>query len=218
MVESLKLYAIIKIYYTKGGVKVKKFFKEFKEFISKGNVFDMAVGLIIATAFNKIVSSLVNDILMPLITWATGAASLADLSIVLRETVAEDGTVTQLTWNYGNFLQIVLDFLIIAMSVFIMVKIVNASRKRLEQLDKLVTEELGADKKAERKKVKSLAKEQKRPYKEVWAEFEAEKQKQLEEKAKLEAEEKARKEAEEKLNNPTEQELLKQILETLKKE
>ena len=197
---------------------MKKFFKEFKEFISKGNVFDMAVGLIIATAFNKIVSSLVNDILMPLITWATGAASLADLSIVLRETVAEDGTVTQLTWNYGNFLQIVLDFLIIAMSVFIMVKIVNASRKRLEQLDKLVTEELGADKKAERKKVKSLAKEQKRPYKEVWAEFEAEKKKQLEEKAKFEAEEKARKEAEEKLNNPTEQELLKQILETLKKE
>ena len=99
-----------------------------------------------------------------------------------------------------------------------MVKIVNASRKRLEQLDKLVTEELGADRKAERKKVKSLAKEQKRPYKEVWAEFEAEKKKQLEEKAKLEAEEKARKEAEEKLNNPTEQELLKQILETLKKE
>lgn len=218
MVESLKFYAIIKAYYTNGGVKVKKFFKEFKEFISKGNVFDMAVGLIIATAFNKIVSSLVNDILMPLITWSTGAATLADLSIVLRETVAEDGTVTQLTWNYGNFLQIVLDFLIIAMSVFIMVKIVNASRKRLEQLDKLVTEELGADKKAERKKVKSLAKEQKRPYKEVWAEFEAEKKKQLEEKAKLEAEEKARKEAEEKLNNPTEQELLKQILETLKKE
>ncbi len=195
---------------------MKKFFKEFKEFISKGNVFDMAVGLIIATAFNKIVSSLVNDILMPLITWATGAASLADLSIVLRETIAEDGTVTQLTWNYGNFLQIVLDFLIIAMSVFIMVKLVNASRKRLEQLDKLVSAELGADKKAERKKVKKLAKEQGRPYKAVWEEYEAEKKKKQEETARLEAEEKARKEAEEKLNNPTEQELLKQILETLK--
>ena len=195
---------------------MRKFFKEFKAFISKGNVFDMAVGLIIATAFNKIVSSLVNDILMPLITWATGAASLADLSVVLRETVEADGTITQLTWNYGNFLQVVLDFLIIAMSVFVMVKLVNASRKRLEQLDKLVSEELGSDKKADRKAVKKLAKEQKRPYKEVWAEFEVERKRELEEKARLEAEEKARKEAEEKLNNPTEQELLKQILQTLK--
>lgn len=195
---------------------MKKFFKEFKEFISKGNVFDMAVGLIIATAFNKIVSSLVNDILMPLVTWATGAASLADLSIVLKETVNADGTITKLTWKYGNFLQTVIDFLIIAMSIFIMVKLVNASRKKLQDLDKLVAEELKSDKKADRKKVKKLAKEQGRPYKEVWAEFEAEKKRQLEEKAKLEAEEKARKEAEEKLNNPTEQELLKQILETLK--
>ena len=195
---------------------MKKFFKEFKEFISKGNVFDMAVGLIIATAFNKIVSSLVNDILMPLVTWATGAASLADLSIVLKETVNADGTITKLTWKYGNFLQTVIDFLIIAMSIFIMVKLVNASRKKLQDLDKLVSEELKSDKKADRKKVKKLAKEQGRPYKEVWEEFEAEKKRQLEEKAKLEAEEKARKEAEEKLNNPTEQELLKQILETLK--
>ena len=195
---------------------MRKFFKEFKAFISKGNVFDMAVGLIIATAFNKIVSSLVNDILMPLITWATGAASLADLSVVLKETVKADGTVTLLTWKYGNFLQTVIDFLIIAMSVFIMVKVVNASRKKLEQLDKLVADELDSNKKADKKKVRKLAKEQKRSYKEVWAEFEAEKKRQLEEKAKLEAEEKAKLEAEEKLKNPTEQELLKQILETLR--
>jgi len=100
---------------------MKKFFKEFKAFISKGNVFDMAVGLIIATAFNKIVSSMVNDIIMPLVTWATGAKNLADLSIVLRETVEADGTITKLTWQYGNFLQAVIDFLIIAFSVFVMV-------------------------------------------------------------------------------------------------
>ena len=68
---------------------MRKFFQEFKAFISKGNVFDMAVGLIIATAFNKIVSSLVNDIIMPLVTYSTGAASLEDLSIVLR--VGADG-------------------------------------------------------------------------------------------------------------------------------
>ena len=195
---------------------MRKFFKEFKEFISKGNVFDMAVGLIIATAFNKIVSSLVNDILMPLVTWATGAASLADLSVVLKETVKPDGTVTLLTWKYGNFLQTVIDFLIIAMSVFIMVKLVNSSRKKLQDLEKLVSTELKADRKADKKRVKKLAKEQNRSFKEVWKEYEEEKARQLEEKAKLEAEEKARKEAEEKLNNPTEQELLKQILETIK--
>lgn len=195
---------------------MKKFFKEFKAFISKGNVFDMAVGLIIATAFNKIVSSLVNDILMPLITWATGAASLADLSVVLKETVKPDGTITTLTWKYGNFLQTVLDFLIIALSVFIMVKVVNSSTKKFKELEQLVASELKAERKQDKKLVKKLAKEQKRPYKEVWADFEAERKKQLEEKAKLEAEEKARLEAEEKLKNPTEQELLKQILETLK--
>ncbi|MBP3631039.1 MAG: large conductance mechanosensitive channel protein MscL [Clostridia bacterium] len=197
-------------------MQMKKFFKEFKAFISKGNVFDMAVGLIIATAFNKIVSSLVNDILMPVITWATGASSLAELSVVLRETVDADGTVTQLTWKYGNFLQTVLDFLIIAISVFIMVKIVNSSTAKFKELEKLVASELKAERKDDRKLVKKLAKEQKRPYKEVWVEFEEERKRQLEEKAKLEAEEKAKIEAEEKLKNPTEQELLKQILETLK--
>ena len=195
---------------------MKKFFKEFKAFISKGNVFDMAVGLIIATAFNKIVSSLVNDILMPVITWATGASSLAELSVVLRETVDADGTVTQLTWKYGNFLQTVIDFLIIAISVFIMVKIVNSSTAKFKELEQLVASELKAERKDDRKLVKKLAKEQKRPYKEVWVEFEEERKRQLEEKAKLEAEEKAKIEAEEKLKNPTEQELLKQILETLK--
>ena len=92
---------------------MKKFFKEFKAFISKGNVFDMAVGLIIATAFNKIVSSMVNDIIMPLVTWGTGAASLADLSVTLRTTVDPvTEEVVKLTWNYGSFLQTVIDFLI----------------------------------------------------------------------------------------------------------
>ena len=76
---------------------MKKFFREFKAFISRGNVFDMAVGLIIATAFNKIVSSLVNDIIMPLVTFATGAASLADLSLPLRWDA--EGNVT-LSWAY----------------------------------------------------------------------------------------------------------------------
>ena len=112
---------------------MKKFFKEFKAFISKGNVFDLAVGMIIATAFNKIVSSLVNDIIMPLVTYATGASDLSELSIVLRTTVDATGKVVELRWKYGNFLQTVIDFLIIAFSVFLMVKLVTSSRKKFKE-------------------------------------------------------------------------------------
>ncbi|MBO4936926.1 MAG: large conductance mechanosensitive channel protein MscL [Clostridia bacterium] len=187
---------------------MKKFFKEFKAFISRGNVFDLAVGMIIATAFNKIVSSLVNDLIMPLITWATGAASLADLSVVLR--VAEDGT--KLTWKYGNFIQTIIDFLIIAFSVFVMVKIVTASRKKLEEMGDNIIKQSSKEYRAERKLIKAKAKQEKRKFKLVWAEYLEEKKKNEEAKAKAEAEEKARIEAEHKKNNPTQEELLKQIV------
>ena len=187
---------------------MRKFFKEFKAFISKGNVFDIAVGMIIATAFNKIVSSLVNDIIMPLITYATGSASLADLSIVLRR--ASDGTAT-LAWNYGNFIQTIIDFLIIAFSVFIMVKIVTSSRKKFKEINELIIMQTKKEVKQERKQYKRIAKEQNRPFKVVWQEHLDEKQKLADEKAKLEQEEKARLEQEEKIKNPSEQQLLKEI-------
>lgn len=191
---------------------MKKFFAEFKEFISRGNVFDMAVGLIIATAFNKIVSSMVNDLLMPLITWATGAASLADLSIVLR--VAEDGT--KLTWNYGNFLQTVIDFFIIALSVFLMVKLVNTSRKRLEGLSKEFQDMYFGLTPIERRNLRKKAKQEKKPFKQVLVEYHSEKLAKLSaDKAKAEQEEKERAEAE-RLLNPTETDLLKEIRDLLK--
>ena len=197
---------------------MKKFFKEFKEFISKGNVFDMAVGLIIATAFNKIVSSMVNDILMPLITWATGAASLADLSIPLRWEMVDGVKVVTLSWAYGNFIQTVIDFFIIALSVFVMVKIVNASRKKLKEMEDVIVQQSKKEVKAERKALKLKAKQENRPFKEVLKEHEEQKAKeQAELKAKLEAE-KAAKEAEERLNNPTEQDLLKEIRDLLKQQ
>ena len=101
-----------------------KFWKEFKAFISKGNIIDLAVAVVIGTAFNKIVSSLVNDIIMPLITWALGANSLADLSIVLQ---TDELGVATLTWNYGSFIQAIIDFLIIALSIFVVLKIVMKS-------------------------------------------------------------------------------------------
>ena len=194
---------------------MRKFFKEFKEFISKGNVFDMAVGLIIATAFNKIVSSMVNDILMPLITWATGAASLADLSIPLRWEMVDGVKVVTLSWAYGNFLQTVIDFFIIALSVFIMVKVVNASRKKLKEMEGMIVEQSKKEVRAERKALKLKAKQENRPFKEVLKENEELKAKQQAElKAKLEKE-KAEKEAEERKNNPTEQDLLKEICDLL---
>lgn len=191
---------------------MKKFFKEFKTFISRGNIFDMAVGLIIATAFNKIVTSLVNDIIMPLITWATGAASLNDLSIVLR--VAEDGTA--LTWNYGNFLQTIIDFLIVAFSVFVMIKIVMNSQKKLKALAEDFVELNKKEIRAEKRQIREQAKRENKKFKELW-------QAHLEEKTRLEVEKKQLQEAEkakqaeiDRLNNPTEQDLLKEIRDLLK--
>lgn len=194
---------------------MKKFFKEFKAFITRGNIFDMAVGLIIATAFNKIVSSLVNDIIMPLITWGTGAASLADLSVVLRRDA--EGVAT-LTWAYGNFIQTIIDFLIIAFSIFVMVKILTASQKKFKEMESYVINQSKKEVKAERKMLKAKAKEENRPYKEVKAEYEAEKAKILEEKAQREAEEKTRQEEEDKKNNPTQEELLKEIRDLLREQ
>lgn len=191
---------------------MKKFFKEFKTFISRGNIFDMAVGLIIATAFNKIVTSLVNDIIMPLITWATGAASLNDLSVVLR--VAEDGTA--LTWNYGNFLQTIIDFLIVAFSVFVMIKIVMNSQKKLKALAEDFVELNKKEIRAEKRQIREQAKRENKKFKELW-------QAHLEEKTRLDAEKKQLQEAEkakqaeiDRLNNPTEQDLLKEIRDLLK--
>ena len=195
---------------------MRKFFGEFKKFITRGNVFDMAVGLIIATAFNKIVSSMVNDMLMPLITYATGAASLADLSVPLRWEWVDGVKNVTLSWNYGNFIQTIIDFLIIAFSVFIMVKIVNTSRERFKEMAEDLEQITSKEFKEERKAVRQQAKQQKRKFKLVWKEHIEEKERLKKEKAELEAKEKAEKEAIERRNNPTEQELLKEIRDLLK--
>ena len=195
---------------------MRKFFKEFKAFISKGNVFDLAVGMIIATAFNKIVSSLVNDIIMPLITYLTGASSLEQVSIVLRESYDKTGKLVQLTWNYGKFLQTVIDFLIIALSVFVMVKVVTSSRKKFKELGELVAEESNKDVRKEKKAAMKIARQEKRKYKEVYKEMQDAKKAKLEaELAAKKAEEEAKK-LEERKNNPTAEDLLKEIRDLLK--
>lgn len=104
--------------------------KEFQEFAVKGNMVDMAVGIIIGGAFGKIVNSLVNDVIMPPIGLILGKVDFKDLAWTLH--AAEDGTPA-VTLNYGMFIQNVVDFLIVAFSVFIMVKAVNALRRSYEK-------------------------------------------------------------------------------------
>ena len=105
---------------------MKKIINEFKEFISKGNVLDLAVGVIIGTAFSKIVTSLVNDILMPFLGVITGGVDFSSLSIKIK-----DATIA-----YGAFIQNIIDFLLMAICVFAIVKIVNHVKSNLEKLDK----------------------------------------------------------------------------------
>lgn len=112
------------------------FFKEFKEFALKGNVMDMAVGVIIGGAFGKIVSSLVNDILMPPIGAYLGNADFSQLHVVLKEGVEATETtpaVAAVTWNYGSFIQSCVDFAILALCIFLMVKAMNRMMKKKEE-------------------------------------------------------------------------------------
>ena len=119
---------------------MKKFFNDFKAFIMKGNIIDMAVGVVIGGAFGKIVTSLVNDIITPLISILTGKVSLTELKWVITEASA-DGTTPELALTYGVFLQNVLDFIIIALSIFIVLRIMTTAHKKFEELTKKKEEE-----------------------------------------------------------------------------
>ena len=109
------------------------FIQDFKAFAMKGNVIDMAVGVIIGGAFGKIVSSIVADVIMPPIGLLVGGVNFTDLKLVLKPAVMEDGKelAAAVTLNYGNFLQVTFDFLIIAFSVFLFVRLLSKlSRKK----------------------------------------------------------------------------------------
>ena len=110
------------------------FIKEFKEFAMKGNVMDMAVGVIIGGAFGKIVTSLVSDVLMPLISVATGGISFTDLFVNLSDdvkykTLAEAQEAGASVFAYGQFIQNIIDFIIIALCIFLMIKAMNKLKK-----------------------------------------------------------------------------------------
>lgn len=116
--------------------KGKKFLTEFKEFALKGNVLDLAIAVIIGGAFNKIVSSLVQDIIMPLFGVIIGGSKFTDLSFVLKKGV--DGK--DITLNYGMFIQNVVDFLIIALSIFIFIKIISNLNKKNKEIKEDIKE------------------------------------------------------------------------------
>ena len=122
------------------GKKGKKYITEFKEFALKGNVLDLAVGVIIGGAFNKIVSSLVNDIIMPPIAAITGGVDFKDLVYVLKPAVSKE--VGPVTLNYGAFIQNVVDFIIIALSIFVFIKVISKiNRKKEEVVEEPIVEE-----------------------------------------------------------------------------
>ncbi len=102
---------------------------EFKEFAMKGNVVDMAVGVVIGGAFGKIVSSLVKDVIMPPIGLLLGGVDFSDLAVVLKEGTEE---IEAVTLNYGVFIQNVIDFIIIAFAIFMVVKAMNSAKKKEE--------------------------------------------------------------------------------------
>lgn len=108
--------------------------EEFKKFAMRGNVVDMAVGIIIGGAFGKIVSSFVADVIMPVIGLLVGGVNFTDLKFVLKEaqTVGET-VVPEVSINYGTFLQTTFDFLIIAFAIFMMIKAMNALNKKKEE-------------------------------------------------------------------------------------
>ncbi len=107
----------------------KGIIQEFKEFITRGNVIDLAVGVIIGTAFTAIVNSLVKDLIMPLVGWVCGGVAFTELKYVI--TPAE-GEIPEAAIYYGNFIQNIVNFLIIAIVVFTMVKLINKMHKKKE--------------------------------------------------------------------------------------
>ena len=117
--------------------KDKGFIAEFKQFIARGNVMDMAVGVIIGGAFGKISTSLVNDVIMPAVSMLTGGVDFSNWKIVLKQAVAgADGVIdasTEVAIRYGSFLATIIDFLIIAFAVFCLIKFLNSLHRKKEE-------------------------------------------------------------------------------------
>lgn len=127
--------------------KGKGFFAEFKQFAMRGNVIDLAVGMIIGSAFSKITNSLVNDVIMPAVSMLLGGINFSDWKWVLKEAVIENGEeiAAAVSVNYGTLLSTVIDFIILAFAIFCMVKAINTMRDKAESLRKKEETEAAAE-------------------------------------------------------------------------
>ncbi len=127
---------------------MSKFIKEFKSFAVKGNAVDMAVGVIIGGAFGKIVSSIVNDLIMPPIGWIIGGVSFSDLKVTLPSLDIGMEKLAPATINYGNFIQTMFDFIIISFCVFLLLRGINrlAKKKEVQEADKKPAEPTNEEK------------------------------------------------------------------------
>jgi large conductance mechanosensitive channel len=194
-------------------MRLKKFFIDFKAFISKGNVVDLAVAVVIGGAFSKIVTSLVNDIIMPLIGAAVGRVNFADLKWVIKQADEANG-VKEVALTYGNFIQALVDFLIISFFIFLVLRILINSQNSVKKLNEQFNSELSK---------RYLTKDDKKLLKEKGYNLKDKKaclvaiQQIREDEAKKEAERKAQEE----LAKPkveTQEDILKDIRELLKEE
>lgn len=123
---------------------MKKFLTEFKEFISKGNVIDMAVAVVIGGGFSKIVTSLVNDVIMPLIGMLSGGISVSEWKYVITPAVLDEAgaeIAPEVAFMYGNFLQTVIDFLIISFCIFVVLKIFLGVQSKFKKKEEEIVEE-----------------------------------------------------------------------------
>lgn len=143
---------------------MKKFFQEFKEFAMKGNILDMAVGVVVGGAFKEIVTALVDNIINPLIGAITGQGKLSDLKYVISE-------APEIAVTYGVFLQAIIDFLIIAFSIFVAIKVMMNAEKKIEELlrkkkaEEVAVEEAAAPEETEiavLKEIRDMLKEDKK--------------------------------------------------------
>ena len=115
---------------------MKKFFNEFKQFAMRGNVIDLAVGVVIGGAFGKITTSLVNDIIMPLISMITGGIDFSEWKWVLKEAVLDEAgaeIAAAVSVNFGNVVSVILDFIIIAFAIFCVIKVLNQLQRKKEE-------------------------------------------------------------------------------------
>ena len=187
---------------------MRKFFREFGEFISRGNVIDLAVAVIIGSAFTAIVTALTSKIIMPLINWLIvaigGKNGLASAYTILSPgyTDGELDLAKSIYIDWGAFISAIINFLLIALVLFIIIKTINFSRERIEIMNGTIKKLSKKEVRTEIRRIKKEAKEKKVPFRKLWKEYIEEKERiKEEEKKKKEEEEKSKKLEEEKKAN-----------------